>query len=77
MNKKNDLIYDYKFTFTDNDSGAYKHHMILSFENELTSWLDLDLSFIWDRLSKPTELEDGTVPFKNDYQMLLGLGVEF
>ena len=77
INKKNDLIYDYKFTITDNDSGAYKHHMILSLENELTSWLDLDLSFIWDRLGKPTELEDGTVPFKNDYQFLIGLGVEF
>ena len=77
INNKNDFIYDYKFTLTDNDSGAYKHHMILTLENELTSWLDIDLSFIWDRLAKPTELEDGTVPFKNDYQFLLGLGVEF
>ncbi|MDQ7045286.1 MAG: DUF481 domain-containing protein [Sulfurimonas sp.] len=75
--KKSDIVYDYKFTFTDNDSGFYKHHMVLRLENELTSWLDLDLSLIWDKLAKPTESKDGTLPYKDDYQMLIGLGVEF
>ena len=77
VTKKNDIIYDYKFTFADDNAGAYKHHMILSLENELTSWLDLDFSFIWDHIQKPTELSNGTVPFKDDYQMLIGLGIEF
>lgn len=77
INKKNDLMYDYKFTFTDDDSGFYKHHMILSLENELTSWLDLDISMIWDHISKPTKLEDETIPLQDDYQLLFGLGIEF
>lgn len=76
LNKKNDLIYDYKFTFTNKDSGTYKHHMILSLENELLSWLDIDISAIWDHTTTPTKLEDGTIPFRNDYQFLFGLGID-
>ena len=77
VTKKNDIIYDYNFTFLNNASGMYKHHMILTLENEVTSWLDLDLSFIWTHVEKPTQAEDGIVPFKDDYQLLIGLGVEF
>ena len=72
-----DIKYDYKLTFTDDASGKYKHHMVLSFENDLTGWLDLTLTGIWDHISLPEERQDGTVPFSNDYQMLVGLGIEF
>ncbi len=75
--KKSDLIYDYQLTLTDKASGSYKHHMIFTLENEITSWLDLDLSFIWDHTKNPTNLEDSTTPLKNDYQVLIGLGLEF
>jgi len=77
MNKINDLVYDYKFTITDSASGSYKHHMILSLENELTSWLDIDISMVWDHILKPTRSADNIIPFKDDYQLLFGLGVEF
>ncbi len=72
-----DVKYDYKLTFTDDASGRYKHHMLLSFENELTGWLDLTITGIWDHISLPEKRADGTVPYSNDYQMLVGLGVEF
>lgn len=75
--KRSDLIYDYKLTITDSASGSYKHHMIFTLENEITSWLDLDFSFIWDHIKNPTNLEDNTTPFKNDYQLLVGVGLEF
>ncbi len=72
-----DLEFSYKGTFTDEEAGRYKHHMVLTLENELTSWLDLDLSLIWDHLQKPEEESDGNVPDKDDYQFLVGLGVDF
>jgi hypothetical protein len=72
-----DIKYSYKFSFTDQRSGRYKHHMILTFENELTSWLDIDVSGVWDYIHNPEEKSDGTIPLKNDFQLLLGLGVDF
>ncbi len=72
-----DLLLDYQFTFTDKISGNYKHHMSTKLENKLTSWLDLDITFIWDYLHSPTPREDGSVPLQDDYQFLIGLGIDF
>ena len=51
--------------------------MIFKLENELTGWLDLDITGIWDHISLPEKREDHTAPLSNDYQVLVGLGVEF
>jgi len=72
-----DFTYDYKMTFSDKTAGVYKHHMILKFENELLSWLDVDLTGIWDYVAEPKEDGSGKIPLKNDYQFLLGFGIEF
>ena len=72
-----DFTFNYKLTFSDRDAGVYKHHMIAKFENELFSWLDLDLTAIWDHVAKPTEDAQGITPEHNDYQFLIGLGIEF
>ncbi|HFB53648.1 MAG TPA: DUF481 domain-containing protein [Sulfurimonas autotrophica] len=72
-----DFTFNYKLTFSDRDAGVYKHHMIAKFENELFSWLDLDFTAIWDHVAKPTEDAQGITPEHNDYQFLIGLGIEF
>jgi len=72
-----DFTYNYKLTFSDKEAGFYKHHMIFKFENELLSWLDLDFTAIWDYVAEPQEAADGTIPQKNDYQFLAGVGIEF
>jgi len=77
LNKMIDFIYSYKFTYTDNASGRYKHHMVTTFENEITGWLDFDVTGVWDYILNPEEREDGTTPYQNDFQILLGFGVEF
>ena len=77
LTKKIDITYDYKLTYTDESSGRYKHHMLLTFENEITSWLDLDITGVWDYILKPEKLENGSTPIKDDFQMLIGLSVEF
>ena len=77
INKVTDLKYSYKFTLSDKETGRYKHHMVTTLENELTSWLDFDVSLIWDYLHVPQEKEDGEIPKRNDVQLLVGLGIDF
>jgi putative salt-induced outer membrane protein YdiY len=72
-----DFTYDYKLTLSNKESGIYKHHMILKFENELLTWLDIDVTGIWDYVNRPQPDADGVIPKRNDYQFLLGLGIEF
>lgn len=72
-----DFTYNYKLTLSDRDAGVYKHHMIAKFENEIFSWLDLDLTAIWDYVAKPTEDSQGITPQNSDYQFLIGFGIEF
>ena len=77
INKITDITYNYKLTFTDDKAGKYKHHMLLTFENELTSWLDLDITGVWDYIYEPETSSDGVVPEKSDFQLLIALGMEF
>jgi len=72
-----DFTYNYKLTFSDRNAGTYKHHMIFMFENELFSWLDIDITAIWDYIAYPKEDDMGKIPQKNDYQLLVGFGIEF
>ncbi len=72
-----DLTFNYKLTASNKESGVYKHHMILKFENELLSWLDIDITGVWDYVKSPQRDEAGVIPKRNDYQFLLGLGIEF
>jgi putative salt-induced outer membrane protein YdiY len=75
--KITDLIYKYKMTFTNKESGLYKHHMVLTLQNDLLAWLDLDITAIWDYTSIPEVSLEGRTPLQNDYQLLTGIGIEF
>lgn len=72
-----DLKYNYQLTLTQKDAGLYKHHMVLTMENEITKWLDFDINAIWDYTKEPEKDASGVEPLKDDYQLLLGLGVDF
>jgi len=77
ISKITDITYNYKLTYSDKAAGVYKHHMLLTLENELTTWLDLDITGIWDYILDPEEASDGTTPKQSDYQLLVGFKVEF
>jgi len=77
LNKITDIEYNYKLTYTDDNAGKYKHHMLLTLENELTSWLDVDITGVWDYILEPEESSDGTTPKQDDFQVLVGLSIEF
>jgi putative salt-induced outer membrane protein YdiY len=77
LNGKMDLILGYSTVIGNQDSGGYTHHAIATLETELLSWLDFDTSFIWDHIQNPTRDSDGSIPDKNDYRFVIGLGVDY
>jgi hypothetical protein len=77
LSKTVDWDVNYSFNLVNEQSGQYTHHFITTLETELTSWLDFDVSFVWDRIEKPTANADGTVPEPDDYKLIFSLGVDY
>ena len=72
-----EFIFNYGLTYSNKETGGYKHHMITTVENSLTGWLDIDISLVWDYISYPEKNSDGDTPYKSDVQLLVGMGIEF
>jgi putative salt-induced outer membrane protein YdiY len=72
-----DFVYDYRFQLTSPESGRYNHHMMGTFDVDLTDALDFNLSLVWDRIEEPQANADGTLPKQDDYRLILGLGYDF
>jgi hypothetical protein len=74
-----DLDFDisYKFEFLDKQNGGYTHHILSKLDHDIYEDFDLAISFIWDRIQNPTRRDDGTLPKKDNFQLLFGLGYEF
>jgi putative salt-induced outer membrane protein YdiY len=68
---------EYTGTFTSEESGKTTHHGELDLSIDITRRLDLDVSLIWDRIENPQIGADGVEPQKNDYRLIVGLGVDF
>ena len=77
LTKKLDFSFNYSTTWGNKESGGYTHHIVTSFESEITGSFDFDISFVWDHVSDPTAAEDGTIPFPDDYRTTLGVSYEF
>ena len=77
INSNVDFIHNYSIAVAERDSGGYTHHMIATIETELTNSFDFDVSFIWDHISKPTKRDDGTIPERNDTQIIFSLKYEY
>ena len=72
-----DYLLEFQMTFLDEDSGAYQHHLLTTLSTDLIGKWDLDVSFVWDRTQNPQPREDRTVPEKDDYRLLVGVGFDF
>ena len=71
-----DFNASYRFNIVNQESGTYIHHAMAALEIELTKRLDLDLSFVWDRIKDPKTEADGRVPEKDDFYLFFGIGFE-
>ncbi len=77
LTKTLDFIARYNIQVGNEASGGYTHHIILTFESEITGALDFDTSFVWDRIVHPTEAADGITPFSNDYRITFGISYTY
>lgn len=66
-----------QITLVNDVSGRYTHHLVSTISSEITKYIDLDFSVVWDRIEKPRADEDGVVPKNDDYRMVVGIGVEY
>jgi len=72
-----ELIFEYRGQFTGPEVGGTTHHTVATLSLELTKLLDLDISFIWDRISNPQVGADGVQPKPDDFRLVFGLGADF
>ena len=72
-----DVHFSYRSQFTNQASGRYNHHMVGGFSVELSSWLDFDVSLVWDRIQQPQADPSGNLPDQDDWRLIVGLGFEF
>jgi len=77
INSDLDLDFIYTFEFLNKANGTYTHHILSKLKHDFYDDFDLAVTFIWDRIESPTKREDGSLPEKDNYQLLLGLGYEF
>ncbi len=77
LTKALDFIARYNIQVGNQASGGYTHHIILTVDSEIIGALDLDVSFIWDRTSNPTEASDGTTPVPDDYRVTFGISYTY
>ncbi|MBW8191531.1 DUF481 domain-containing protein [Neiella marina] len=66
-----------QITIVNDVSGRYTHHLVSTISSEITKYIDLDFSVVWDRIEKPRADEDGVVPENDDYRMVVGVGIEY
>jgi hypothetical protein len=76
VTSKIDFNAKYNFNVVNEQSGTYSHHIALDLKIELIRKLDLDLSFIWDRIQDPTPASDGSVPDQDDLHYFCGISFE-
>lgn len=77
LNKWMDFLVDYSFQIVDKESGTYTHHFITTLSTDLTGDIDLDISFVWDRIKDPQPNADGIVPEQDDYQMIISFSLDY
>jgi len=77
ITRRVDFVSQYNLIVTPKENGGYTHHWQNTFEFELKRWLDLDVSFIWDRVSHPATSSEGTASKPDDFRTILSLGVNF
>ena len=72
-----EFIFNYRIQASKKEAGGYTHHMVATFESEITSSLDFDVSLIWDRINQPATDADGNRPEPDDYRLTVGVTYEY
>ena len=71
-----EFLFSYKFQIVNEESGTYNHHIETGLEFDLTTILDFNITFIWDRIKNPRPDIAGIVPEQDDYRLVFFLGFD-
>ena len=77
ITRRIELLLEYRGQYTSREVGETTHHGVSTLSLELTKRFDLDVSFVWDRISNPKVASDGTEPKPDDVRLVVGLGIDF
>lgn len=77
INQRVELILEYRGQYTSKEIGETTHHSVATLSLELTKRFDLDVSLVWDRITQPKVGSDGIEPKRDDFRLVVGLGVDF
>ena len=77
ISKSIDYLLDYSLRLLDEENGRYTHHLKTKLSFDLIGDLDLDVTLIWDYIQNPKADNNGELPKKSDYQMILSLSYDF
>jgi YD repeat-containing protein len=77
ITRRIELIAEYRGQFTSRKVGETTHHSVTTLSLDITARIDLDVSFVWDRITQPNIGEDGVQPKPDDFRLILGVGLDF
>ena len=72
-----ELDNSYRAQIVATDFNKTSHHFESILSVDIWGPLDLDLTFMLDRIEKPEQEDDGTRPDENDISILAGMSIEF
>jgi putative salt-induced outer membrane protein YdiY len=77
LTRRVDFISELRAQITSREVGETTYHGVSTLQFEIHKRLDLDVSFIWDRISNPQADASGITPAKDDFRLIIGLGIDF
>jgi len=77
LTKRVDLELGYQAIAANDDAGGITHHGTVTLEFDVTRRIDLDISFIWDRIGTPQADSSGVLAKKDDFRLNVSLGIKF
>jgi len=77
LTKRTELLLEYSLQWATAEEVGVDQHARLVLSVDLIGELELDVSFIWDRVGKPVADEDGIFPENDDYRLQVGFGWNF
>jgi putative salt-induced outer membrane protein YdiY len=67
----------YRIQLVATDPGNTNHHLSSVLEFDIWGPLELDITWIWDRIWQPGRDENGVRPASDDYRFVVGLSLDF
>ncbi len=72
-----DFDNSYRLQLVATDYGSTSHHAESLLSLDIWGPLDLDVTFVWDRIQDPAEDDDGKQAKRDDFRLLVGFGLDF